>query len=242
MTLRSLIVAVLVVSFSAHAVDCPAPPDAAVGSLARQSADARLQFMAKRFQEESDAAKRWTAVWGGRYAALTLVQLALLGVVPREAQPDWYWGALSSAVGVAFSVLGPLEVMDAGPVFAKRAAAATGEGSDEQKTCELLVEGERMLREGADAQNFSRAWFIHVGNVLFNVGIGLVLGLGYGRWTSAAINALSGAAIGELTIFTSPNQLISGWDEYRSGPKAKSPVTIHVVPTAGPGLGLVINF
>lgn len=240
MTSRSLLVAVLVVSLSAHAVDCPAPKDSAVGSLAHQSAEARLKFMAQRFQSESDAAKRWTGGWGGGYAVGTLVQLALIGVFPKEEQPDWYWGALSCAVGVAFSVLGPLEVLDAGPIFAQRAAA--NDATDEQKTCELVAEGERMLREGSEAEKFSRAWFLHAGNVLFNAGIGLVLGLGYGRWTSAAINTISGAIIGELTIFTSPNQLAAGWDEYLMAPSAKSSVSIQLVPTGGPGLGVVVRF
>ncbi|MFT3712670.1 MAG: hypothetical protein QM817_33895 [Archangium sp.] len=239
---RTLVVALMVVSFVAHAVECPAPKEAADGSLAHQSAEERLAFLSTRFTEESDAAKRWTGIWGGAYGALTVAQLALIGVFPKEESPDWIWGALSSGVGVAFTVLGPLEVLDAGPVFAKRAAA--NDASDAQKTCQLLAEGERMLREGNDAERFQRSWLIHAGNVLFNIGIGLVLGLGYGRWTSAAINALSGIAIGELTIFTAPNQLISGWESYTSkgaGNKA-APVTLHLVPTAGPGLGVLLRF
>lgn len=223
-----------------------------MGSLAHQSGEERLAFLSQRFSDESDAAKRWTVVWGGTYALLTLAQLALIGVFPKDEQPDWYWGALSSAVGVAFSVLGPLDVFDAGPVFAKRAMA--NDMTDAEKTCALVAEGEKALREGSEQESFQHAWFIHAGNVLFNIGIGLVLGLGYGRWTSAAINAISGTAIGELTIFTSPNQLMAGWEQYlRAGGSKPAPVTFQLVPVAvpplagssgsiGTGLGVVMRF
>jgi hypothetical protein len=50
-----------------------------------------------------------------------------------------------------------------------------------------------------------------------------------------------GVAIGEATIFTSPQHLISGWKHYREGGQAQA-VQLHVVPTAGPGLGLVLTF
>jgi len=49
-------------------------------------------------------------------------------------------------------------------------------------------------------------------------------------------------AIGEATVFTEPNQLISGWEKYRRGTGSSSPVTFHVIPTAGPGLGLLMRF
>jgi hypothetical protein len=229
---------VLALALATNGVECPAPKEAVVGSLAHRGTEERLAFLSTRFVAESEAAQRWTGVWGGSY-------IALIGVFPREEQPDWYWGALSSAVGVAFSVLDPLEVMAGGPVFARRAAAH--DVNDAAATCALLAEGEKLLRASAEHEATGRSWFIHAGNVLFNVGIGLVLGLGYQRWTSAAINALAGAVIGELTIFTSPNQLISAWDSYvKADGAAHASVQVNVVPTllpgSGAGLGVVIRF
>lgn len=193
--------------------------------------------MATLFEEESAAATRWTLGWGGAYGAITIAQLAVMPLFSREEQPDWYWGAVSTLVGVAFSSLDPLEVMTVGPGFAKRARAAT-----EEDTCKLLEEGERILREGAEHEAFGRSWFIHAGNVVFGIGMTLLLGFAYGHWTSGIINGAVSIAIGEATIFTSPNQLISGWEKYRSGGGASPAVTFHVIPTAGPGVGVLMRF
>ena len=231
-----VLVLIMVGATRALAVDCAVPEGSSSTGVASQSPEARLQFLSTLLEEESRAAQRWTLGWGGAYGALTVAQLGVMGLFPREEQPDWYWGALSSVVGVAFTVVGPLEVLEGGPRFAKRAQSVSADD-----TCRLIADGERMLREGAEQEDLSRSWFIHAGNVLFNVGLGLVLGLGYGRWTSGAINAAIGAAIGEATIFTSPANLVSGWKRYRSGERAPT-VAVHVVPTAGPGLGLLVEF
>lgn len=216
-------------------VECPVPEGAAPASIAAQGAEVRLRYLSKLLSEEGAAARRWTFAWGGTYALLGLAQLGVLPLFDKPEWPDWYWGAASSLVGVAFSVLDPLEVLHEGDGFARRAAAA---GDDD--TCRLLAEGERLLREGAEHEADGRSWLIHGGNVLFNAGIGLVLGLGYGRWVSGLINFAVGALIGELTIFTSPNQLIAGWKQYR-GAGGGTPVSVRVVPL-GPGLGLVVSF
>jgi len=213
---------------------CARPEGATESSLSGKTDRERLDFLATTLEDEGAAARRWTFVWGATYAGLTAVQLGVMGLFDKADQPDWYWGALSSGVGVAFTVFGPLRVASEGTPFAQRARR---QGLSDQETCQLLVEGEKMLREDADSESFNRSWFIHVGNVLFNAGFGLILGLGYGHWTSGIINALVGTAIGELTIFTMPNQLIPGWSKYRG-----APVTFHLVPTAGPGVGLVVRF
>lgn len=236
--IRVLVLSLLVGSASSFAADCARPEGASEQGVAAMDARARLAFMAKLFDEESAAAKRWTFGWGGGYALLTAAQLAAMPFFSREEQPDWYWGAASSVVGVAFTLLGPLEVLEAGPRYAQRAATV----SDEE-TCSLIAEGERMLREGADSEDMSRAWYIHLGNVAFGAGMFLLLGLGYQHWVSGAINGAVSVAIGELTIFTMPNQLISGWKRYRDGDGSKAtPVSFMVVPTAGPGLGFVMRF
>ncbi len=226
----------LALSTQALAVECAAPEGTTPQGVGSQGTAARLAFLSKLLESESQAAHRWTLGWGAGYGVLTITQLSVLGLFTREEQPDYYWGALSSLVGVAFSVLDPLEVLDGGPIFAKRASQVT-----EEETCKLLLDGERMLREGADKEEFSTRWFIHVGNVLFNVGFGLILGLGYGHWTSAAVNTAVGTAIGEATIFTAPTQLISGWKKYRSG-EAASGLSVRLVPAAGLGLGVLVVF
>jgi hypothetical protein len=230
------LVLVMVLSTQAFAVDCAAPEGTTPLGIGSRSAEARLSFLSKLLDEEGQAARRWTLAWGGIYGAFTIAQLAVMPAFTREEQPDWYWGALSTAVGVAFSVVGPLEVLDGGAAFARRASAASPE-----QTCQLIAEGERMLREGADQEEFSHKWYMHGANMLFNIGIGLILALGYGHWTSGIVNGAVGIAIGEATIFTSPNKLMSGWEHYRAG-GSDSPVSFHIVPTAGPGVGVLLTF
>lgn len=216
--------------------ECARPKNASPRGVAGQSDEARLAFLSKLLEEESGRARNWTLAWGATYGAGAVVQLALMPLLPREEQPDMYWGAASTGVGLAFTLLGKPEVLEVGPLFARRASAATAE-----ETCAIIAEGERMLEVGAENEESSFAWYLHVGNVLFNVGIGLVLGLGYGHWEGGIINAIVGSAIGEANILTSPSHLIPGWKRYRQG-EAPSAVSFFVVPTAGPGLGVLMRF
>lgn len=217
---------------------CPVVPEAQPESIAAGSPSERLTFMSELFESESNATKRWVGAWGSAYAALTVAQLAVVGLLPLEERPDWYWGALSSGLGVAFVVLGTGAVLPNGPRFKAR---LRGRATPD---CSMVAEGELLLREGANEQASSRRWYMHVGNVVFNVGLGLILGLGYGRWTSAAINVLAGTLIGELTLLTSPDQLIRGWQNYVAG-RPTSSVSWRVVPlatSAGAGAAVVLQF
>ena len=238
-------------------VACERPKDASAHGVAAQSDAERLAFLSKLLLEESGRSRAWILGWGATYGVLTVAQLALIPVFPgsepnddallkalhspqvgkpTQPQADMIWGAVSTGVGVAFTLLDPPEVLEAGPLFAERAKRATPE-----QTCKLIAEGERLLSQGAEHELSSTAWYLHIGNVLLNVGVGLVLGLGYQRWTMGLINAGVGSVVGEATLFTAPTQLVSGWERYRRG-ESPPKVTFHVIPTAGPGLGLLVRF
>ncbi len=234
--MRAALLMVLVSLPSVSFADCPQPEGAKPGSTATKPDAERLKFLSQHFEAESAAATRWTMGWGAAYGVFTITQLAIAPLFPEHERLDWYWGAFSTAVGVAFSIIDPLEVLYGGPVFAKRAATVQPD-----ETCALIAEGERMLVEGAAHEVSGMRWYVHLANVLFNAGIGLVLGLAHNRWVSGAINAAVGVAIGEATIFTSPQGLISALDEYRTGTGATK-VSFHVVPSAGPGLGVMLRF
>ena len=96
-----------------------------------------------------------------------------------------------------------------------------------------------MVRRCAPA--LSTSWIAHVVNVLFNVGVGLILGLGYDRWQTAGLNGAVGIAVGEATVLTTPTGMIDGWDRYRFGGKNDPKVTVRLVP-AGLGAGLALTF
>ena len=227
-------------------VQCERPRGSSPNGMAAQSDEARLAFLSKLLREESVRARTYTLFWGATYGVLGVAQLVVMPLFPAEkevptrvdtnTQADFYWGALSTAFGLGFTVLGSLDVLEAGPLYAKKASAATADD-----TCALIAEGEKLLESGAEAEASTFAWYLHVGNVLLNAGIGAILGFGYGHWTSAVINTLVGVAVGETNILSSPAHLIPGWKRYRLG-ESPSPVTFRVIPNAGPGLGLVMTF
>lgn len=231
--MRTLIAAVMVLSLVAQA-DCPKPESLTSGAIANQDDAARLAFLSQRLSHDAAAAHRRTFAFGGGLSLLAIGQLAAAPLFPEADRPVMYWGALSSMVGVGSVLFNPLTVLYAGPDFARRAASATPE-----QTCELIAEGERMLFEGAEQELGARRWYMHVANVAFNIGIGMILGFVHNRWVNAAVNGVVGIAIGELMLFTIPTGLVSGRDEYRGGKQA---VSFHVIPTAGPGLGVLMTF
>lgn len=233
---RWAVVVLLSCSTFAAAQTCERPKDSSGTGVASQNDEARLAFLSRLLLEESGRAYAWRFGWGATYGALTIAQLSVMSVVDKGDQPDWYWGALTSAIGVAFTLLDPPEVLEAGPLYAQRAKVVP-----EGERCKLIAEGERLLEQGAAHEEDSVAWYFHAGNILLNVGVGLLLWLAYDHLVTGLVNAGVGAAVGEATMFTSPTHLISGWKQYRKGEKPPA-VTFHVIPTAGPGVGVLLTF
>lgn len=233
---RLAVVVLLSFSMFASAQTCERPKDSSGSGIASQSDEARLAFLSKLLLEESGRAYAWRLSWGATFGALTIAQLSVLSVVGKGDQPDWYWGAVSSAIGVAFTILDPPEVLEAGPIYAQRARVVP-----EGERCKLIAEGERLLEQGAVHEEDSVAWYLHAGNILLNVGVGLLLWLAYDHLVTGLVNAGVGAAVGEATMFTAPTHLISGWKQYRNGEKPPA-VTFHVIPAAGPGVGVLLTF
>ena len=233
---RLMIVAMLVLSLVAQAQNCERPRDSSSKSVAALSDEARLAFLSKLLGDESVRSRNYTLFWGATFSMLTLIQLGLMPLYKHEEQPDWYWGAAGSSVGLAFLLLGVPAVLEAGPRYTQKVSAATP-----ADTCSLIAEGEKLLEAGAETEVASFKWYLHAGNVLFNIGLGLVLGLGYGRWTPAIVNTIVGTIVGETNILTAPSHLISGLRRYRNG-ESPPAVTFNVIPTAGPGLGLLVRF
>ncbi|MEW5738159.1 MAG: hypothetical protein AB1938_04500 [Myxococcota bacterium] len=218
----------LSLSSTAWAQDCPRP-DGSTGGVSSLDAKERLAFLSKTLAAEAPRSTRWMAAWGATYGLLTVVQLAAVGVTDSAADPDWYVGAFTSALGLALTLVSPVEAQHAGPGFVERASRAT-----EADTCALVAEGERLLGEGAVGQRRARAWYLHVINVVANVGLGLVLGLAHDRWVPGVINFVLGAGLIEATLFTAPTGLVDAWDEYQRGGAGQA-VRFFFSPSLVPG-------
>jgi hypothetical protein len=236
--MRSFVLAAVLLSVPALAQDCPIPESAKAGGLAHRPAAERLKFLSSVIASESARARRWTLGWGGAYGLLTLAQLAVVPAVGAQDAVDWYVGAFTTVVGVAFILFDPLEVIDAGPGFAARVEHATP-----QNTCALLAEAERLVKEGAQHEAFNTAWYSHLSNVLFNAGVGLFLWLAYGRLASGLVNFGLGTALGEATLFDQPTGLQDAWEAYQQG--AQTALHLQVAPALGPnlvGVRLAVTF
>lgn len=220
---------VVLLSAAASAQDCAAP-EGATGGVSQQSAQERLAFLARVVGPEAKSLKAWTLGWGGAYGLLTVAQLAAVGPTEPEARVDWYVGAFTSLVGMAFVIAAPVEAMEHGEDFVERAGRATPEN-----TCALIAEGERLVKDGAAKEAFGTAWYSHAANVAFNVAVGLFLWLGFDRMVPGLINFGLGTALGEGTIFSQPTGLVDAWDAYRAGAKPQA-VHFRFTPVVRPGV------
>ena len=79
---------------------------------------------------------------------------------------------------------------------------------------------------------------MHLGDVALNAVFGLILGLGYGKWDTAAAQFGGGLLLGELTLFSHPNRLCEARDRYELSDFALAPT----VSSHGLGLKLVAVF
>jgi hypothetical protein len=234
---RGLGLVVVLLAAPAVAENCPSRAGA---PAATRSNEARLKFLSAELRDESARAYTWRHAWAMTYGVLTIVQIAAVPLIIPVDQVEWWVAAATTAVGAAFVIIDPLEVLEAGPPYAQRAPAA-------DDVCAVIAEGEGLLERSASEETTSRRWYMHAANVVFNLGIGLILGLGYGHWVAGAVNVALGVAIGEVTIFTSPNRLISAWSEYQRGELGEkpSPVAFRVFPLVHPGgagLGVSLTF
>lgn len=224
---RWWLLGVLAFAAPSMAQTCPSREGTSVGA---RSDAARLKFLSAELLGESRRMHTWTTAWGLTYGALTIAQIAPVPLIIPQDQIEWWIGAATSAFGLAVIALEPIEVQPLEP------------GGD---VCALIVEGERRMERGAVQEGNLRQWYAHALNVALNLGLGLILGLGYDHWVAAAVNFAVGVAAGELTIFTAPNRLRSAWAEYQRGELGEQPIAFHVFPMlhpGGAGIGFALSF
>ncbi len=203
--------------------------------MSAKSDDERLHFLAATLGQQADASQKWSLGWGLTYGVLTIGQLAVMPAFKEQDWPDWYWGAITSALGIPLIFAANPWQLAKGGDFQKRAGAATPES-----TCALIAEGERLLIDGAKAQYDSTRWYVHATNIGVNVVLALILGFAYQHWLAAGLNFGLGAPAGEATILTTPTGLIDALSLYRHGDK-RPPLTWNLVPM-GLGLGVAGSF
>lgn len=223
-------------SLTAQAVECPTANGTKAEGVGAQSGEDRLRFLSGVFEKESVAMNRWTAVFAGGFAALSVGQLGISAAVDQETRPDYYWGALSSAVGATTVLLSAPKATREAAAFRLRAQNATPE-----ETCSLVAEGEEMLKQGAKGEAFGTAWYAHVANVLFNAAFGAIYLFAYDHVRTAVINTAVGLVLGESMILFQPTGLVTGLEQYRTGAVRRPMIAWSIYPT-GLGAAFALRF
>lgn len=198
------------------------PSSPAIAGPCAADARPRLAWIDARLDRTAHHARLWQWGWGLGIGASGVASLAAAPFVAPSDRVDWYTGAATAAIGVVPFILSPLSVTVDAPRLRAAVAAlppppAPGDAGDDAAGCALLDQAERLLIANARNQRDQQRWFIHAGNIVFNTGVMLFLGLGYHHWTSGIINGAAGAAVGEAIIFTQPTATIDDLAAYQRG-------------------------
>lgn len=171
-----------------------------------EDVDRRLAFIDQGLAAGVGAARRHSYGWGGVQATSLAVHSTLFFAGPEASRVDRVAGATTAAAGLVVTVLAYPALLRDQPRVAELASKPS--------TCARLAEMERLLVVDAQQEARSRSWVRHALSLGFNLAVGLVLGAGYQRWTSAALGSGVSAAVGELIILTRPTTATETLDAY----------------------------
>jgi hypothetical protein len=223
LVIAALTFAGLAAAKESRAEVCPAPQDAP--AVAQVDSRERLDYLARAFDREIRDVDAWSWTWGGVYTGATIaLGVALSQSHDRGARIDLTVGVVSTGFGAASLYLLPLKLTL--PLRAARADWITAD------PCTILLRAERTLVRVEKDQEFATGIFTHVGNLAVNAAVVLILGWGYGRWTSAALSGGIGVAVGETNVLTEPHHLRDVLARYRSGQLDQPPAKVawSIVP------------
>jgi hypothetical protein len=189
-------------------------------AVANIPGEVRLAWIDEQLAHGAHKAKRWTWGWGIGIGGATIANLAPIPFVAHDDRIDWYVGAATTIIGIVPLLIAPLDVIADSRELRDKIAARPPpppSGGNRPDVCPLVADAEARLVRDAKNQSDGQRWWLHVGNVALNFGVGLFLGFGYHHWGAGAFNAVGGSLIGEAIILTQPTQTIDDLETYRRG-------------------------
>lgn len=199
------------VSFAAIAlaIGTATPADAA-DAPSDTDVSRRLAFIEARLARGAGPANLWWSSCYYGWTALSMGQFVWAIATPdKGTRTDMAVGAAASTLGVI-----PLGILPFPARTALRDLARVPAVSSQERRRKLLF-AERLLEAAAKDEKLRRSWVNHATSIGVSIGVGLVLGVGYGRPVSGLINALGGITLSEIQIWTMPTAAIGDFAEYQ---------------------------
>jgi hypothetical protein len=191
----ALLLAWLGVAAPAYALSC----DGVSAATDEEDAAVRLDFLRDRMHHGANYASIWDAGWSIAYAGVSTYQAIALPIANHHDRIDRSFGLGGSLLGVAVIQIMPMKIIADDRRLERDIKASRGD------QCAQLAEAERLLKRDAASEAFSHGPLVHFGNFILNSGMVVALGFGFHHWNTAAIQGLSGIAIGEIQTFTQPS-------------------------------------
>ncbi len=232
--------ALLLEAPAARAADCPAFAGSEAAALDQLDAERRLNYLAVAFDQEVQGLHTWSFAWGSLYAVVGAAQLGVLGWTKDPGTKiDLSIGTASAGFGAVTLFLLPMRLMQ--PMANARAQW------NNPDRCALLAEAERAMVQVARDEAFGKSWLAQSGNVLVNLGLVLISGLGFHRWKEGLISGGIGLVVGETNLWTQPAHMGAKMRAYREGkltPPAPPSWFLGAAPLTGqyPGMALAMTF
>jgi hypothetical protein len=191
--------------------------------------EARADWIQTRLVREAHRVRVWKWGWGIGAVAGGGLQLGLAPLVDdHDQRVDLLIGG-----GSTLALLVPVLF---GPSVDERPASGAADDCPAR-----LSDAERRLAAADDDERRARGPLSHIVNIVFNVGVGLLLGLGFDQWPQGILSTAGGVAVGEVQIWTVPQGARDDLSALRAIPSARATL-VPLRLRAGAGVSLVIPF
>ena len=239
---RVLGLVILLSAGPTFAGECPVAVVGGEPALQQRGAEARLHFIQERLRADAHNAHIWGYAWGAIYAALATGQLVAAPLVSHATGLDLYVGGGAALIGLIPLVVTPLKVMG----DERRIDELAAEPPDTD-FCVALARAEELLNRDAANEAQGQSMLFHAGNVVFNAGIFLVIGAGFGHWISATTSLFTGITTGEVMILTQPVGAVGALHQYRRGDLGSPSAGVHMeiaplIAKNASGMVLILTF
>jgi hypothetical protein len=217
----------------------PCSVDPAVGvtsaALERATVEQRDAFLRERIATGARHARAWSLGWGLAYVLASATQLAITPAVDRGTRIDLYVGAASSGFGALVRAVSIPRVIREHRRLRRRPGPEPG-------ACESVHALERALARSARWERRGRAVFMSLGAIVYNVGVGLVLGLAFDRPVQGIRQAAIGSTVGQIMLLTQPTTSVKALDGYGRGRVVPALSTTPMVLPRGAGIAIAARF